>query len=81
VQVAVEVDPQELQKVEYGSRRVRREKMLRRLGQEKSMRYVDITIDRYVKTNKPSAIVSRVEMLKKKIRRARLLKRLLRGVN
>jgi len=81
VQVAVEMNPQELQKVEYGSRRMRREKILRRLGQqkEKPIRYTDITVDRYVKEAKP--IVSRVDILKRKIRRARLLKRLLRGVN
>jgi len=79
VPVATEVDPKDLQRVEYGSRRHDRQRIVCKLAQEKKNRYIVHTINRITKKVKPE-ITSRVDLLKQKIRRTKILKRLLRGV-
>ena len=80
IPVGSEVDSKELEKVEYASRRLNRERVLTKMSQEKKARYVPITVDRIVKTQKPvkqMPLVSRIDLLKRKIKRSSLIKRLL----
>jgi len=80
VPVASVVDPKELEKVEYASRRRIRERVLLKMSQEKQNRHVTHSVDRLVKAQKEvkqMPLVSRVNILKRKIKRSKLTKRLL----
>ena len=85
IPVATITDPKELDRIEYASRRYNRERVLMKVSQEQvqKLRSKSVVVDRNIKATQQAVkslpLVSRINILKRKIKRSSLIKRLLGG--